>query len=160
MLSLSTPIGVLSIELDENSRVERVRLLPFNLGYLEVSRADASQNSIKEQLILYFCGKLRDIDYPVNLDRLNQIDREVLLFTKKIPFGEVLTYRDIARELSISPRRVGISLSRNPAPIVLPCHRIIMADGRLGGYIFGAEIKRWLINHERSILCKPQLHRI
>ncbi len=65
----------------------------------------------------------------------------------KVPFGEVCTYGEIARQLGTSPRAIGQALGANPLPIIIPCHRIIAADG-VGGFAFGATWKRKLLDFE------------
>lgn len=75
---------------------------------------------------------------------------EVYSALLKIPRGKVTTYGDIARALG-SPRAsraVGRILNINPNPIVVPCHRVVTADGRLGGYAFGSERKQELLESE------------
>ncbi len=69
-----------------------------------------------------------------------------------IPWGKTITYGDIAGELSVgrktSPRAVGSAVGRNPISIIIPCHRVVGADGGLTGYAGGIERKSWLLEHE------------
>ena len=60
--------------------------------------------------------------------------KKVLNLTKRISKGKVTTYGQIARKLKTSPRAVGQALKRNPTPIVVPCHRVVMSNGEIGGY--------------------------
>jgi methylated-DNA-[protein]-cysteine S-methyltransferase len=76
-----------------------------------------------------------------------------------IPWGEVRTYGELAQELG-SPggaRAVGGANHQNPVAILVPCHRVVQANGRLGGYGGGVEVKRWLLAHETGH--SPALHR-
>jgi methylated-DNA-[protein]-cysteine S-methyltransferase len=71
----------------------------------------------------------------------------------RIPSGQTRTYGDLARELGSSARAVGQAVGDNPIPIVIPCHRVIAADGGLGGFNhsrsgYSLDIKRWLLGHE------------
>jgi methylated-DNA-[protein]-cysteine S-methyltransferase len=71
----------------------------------------------------------------------------------RIPPGQTRTYGDVARELGSSARAVGQAVGDNPIPIVIPCHRVIAADGSLGGFNhsrsgYSLDIKRWLLFHE------------
>ncbi|MEN2985217.1 MAG: methylated-DNA--[protein]-cysteine S-methyltransferase, partial [Thermodesulfovibrionaceae bacterium] len=66
----------------------------------------------------------------------------------------------IAKKLQTSPRAVGQALKRNPLPIIIPCHRVIKSNGELGGYSLGVETKKWLVEHEKTILYKLRLHKI
>jgi methylated-DNA-[protein]-cysteine S-methyltransferase len=68
----------------------------------------------------------------------------------EIPFGEVRTYGELARRLATSPRAMGQALGANPLPILIPCHRVIAADG-LGGFACGLEWKRKLLKFERRL---------
>ncbi len=70
-----------------------------------------------------------------------------------IPAGQTRSYGDIARELGSAPRAVGQAVGDNPLPIIIPCHRVIAADGGLGGFMhsrtgYSQDIKRWLLRHE------------
>ena len=73
---------------------------------------------------------------------------------QKIPAGKTRTYGDLARDIGSSPRAVGAACGSNPVPIVVPCHRVIAAGGRIGGFMgartegFELSIKRWLLEHE------------
>lgn len=80
--------------------------------------------------------------------------RRVWAAIAAIPCGETRSYGEIARELGSSARAVGGACGANPLPIIVPCHRVIAADGRLGGFAhsdggFLLEVKRWLLQHER-----------
>ncbi len=72
-----------------------------------------------------------------------------------IPAGQTRSYGDIARELGSAPRAVGQAVGDNPIPILIPCHRVIAADGSLGGFMhsrigYSQDIKRWLLQHENT----------
>jgi methylated-DNA-[protein]-cysteine S-methyltransferase len=73
-----------------------------------------------------------------------------------IPVGQTLTYGELARRVGSAPRAVGQAVGDNPIPIVIPCHRVVAADGGLGGFMhsrigFSQDIKRWLLRHERAV---------
>jgi methylated-DNA-[protein]-cysteine S-methyltransferase len=84
------------------------------------------------------------------LERCSEFQQRVLLEEHKIPRGWVSTYGRIARRLGVpgGGRAVGRALARNPFPIVIPCHRAIRSDGRLGGFQGGVEMKRALLENE------------
>lgn len=73
---------------------------------------------------------------------------KVLLLAKNVPRGKVITYGEIAGILKTSPRAVGGALHKNPRLIKIPCHRVVMSDGRLGGYAGGADKKMKLLQKE------------
>ena len=76
--------------------------------------------------------------------------RKVWALTAEIPFGETVSYSELAKRAG-SPnaaRAVGSAMARNPLPLLIPCHRVIAADGRLGGYGGGLDMKKWLLKFE------------
>ena len=82
-----------------------------------------------------------------DLDALPQFDQAVLRTVLTIPRGQVRSYAWVANELrqSRAAKDVGLALGQNPIPVLIPCHRVIYSDGRLGGYIFGPRAKRALL---------------
>jgi methylated-DNA-[protein]-cysteine S-methyltransferase len=87
-----------------------------------------------------------EIDWGV----LEGFQRDVLKLTAQIPYGQVLTYGELAQRMGkpSAARAVGAALGRNPMPIVIPCHRVIAADGRLQGYKGGIKTKAFLLGLE------------
>ncbi len=87
---------------------------------------------------------------PVDLRPLTPFQQEVLEITSTIPPGEVRPYGWVAREMGNdgAVRAVGTALGRNPVPIAIPCHRVVRADGSIGNYAFGADMKHRLLEHE------------
>lgn len=105
------------------------------------------------QLAEYFAGRRRAFELPLDLSGGTAFQRRVWQETARIPFGETRTYGELARSLGAegAPRAVGQALGRNPLPIVIPCHRVVAADGGLGGYTGGLEIKRALLALEGGL---------
>lgn len=100
----------------------------------------------------YFAGTRRTFDLPLDLTG-SRFRREVLSAMTAIPYGQVWSYLDLARRLgrdANSARAVGRACNGNPLPIVVPCHRVVAADGSLGGYAAGLDVKRWLLALERG----------
>lgn len=89
---------------------------------------------------------------PVDLSHVGQFQRRVLEQLRRIPRGQVRTYREIAREVGHpgATRAVGTACARNPVPLVIPCHRVVRSDGNLGGYSLrgGVTLKRRLLERE------------
>jgi len=104
----------------------------------------------KEQSIMdNYRGKKRNIEYRSD-DNTLSIEEQVYRLVSSIPKGMVSTYKDVAVALGrpdIS-RLIGRILSRNPDPIVVPCHRVVMSDGSIGGYIYGRDVKEELLRRE------------
>ena len=87
---------------------------------------------------------------PVDLSSIGEFQRKVLEKCSEIPPGEIRPYGWIAREIG-SPRAVravGTALGRNPVPVLIPCHRVVRSDGRIGNYAYGSPMKRSLLEHE------------
>ena len=85
-----------------------------------------------------------------NLGRSTIKDRDVYDLLLKIPAGKVSTYGDLAKALGnpLASRQVGRILGRNPNPIKVPCHRVVMSNGKVGGYAYGSDRKRQLLEKE------------
>jgi methylated-DNA-[protein]-cysteine S-methyltransferase len=105
----------------------------------------------RRQLSEYFAGSRSVFDLPLAPEG-SQWQRAVWTALGAIPFASTLSYAEIARALGRpkAARAVGAANGKNPIPIVIPCHRVIGADGSLTGYGGGIEKKRWLIAHERN----------
>ena len=88
-----------------------------------------------------------------HLTSMNNFTKKVYKVVLTIPLGEVRTYKWVARKVGRPKayRAVGQILKNNPYPLIIPCHRIIESNGRLGGYVFGKKLKRALLNLERQI---------
>ncbi len=106
--------------------------------------------SFKKELNEYFSGKRRDFHQNVIFLEGTDFEKKVWLSLREVPYGETRTYKWLAERIgnSKAARAVGRALSRNPIPIVIPCHRIIESDGSIGGYSGGADIKRRLLDLE------------
>ena len=79
----------------------------------------------------------------------------IYLAVREIPYGETMTYGDIARRVGTSPRVVGQAMARNPTPLVIPCHRVVAADG-IGGFSPSIEIKQALLLLEEKAVRKDR----
>jgi len=118
---------------------------------------------LRQQLRQYFAGREATFDVPLDLACLTEFQRQVLTACAKIPYGQVLTYSQLARRVRRprAARAVGNALARNPVPIVIPCHRVIAGDGSLGGYSAeqGVPLKRRLLDMELNPrFFKPRLN--
>lgn len=96
----------------------------------------------------YFAGEGELAALEVDLSAGTPFQRRVWEALRRIEPGRTRTYGELARELGSSPRAVGAANARNPVSIVVPCHRVIGADGDLVGYAGGLARKRWLLRHE------------
>ncbi len=99
----------------------------------------------------YLNGSRDGFDHSLDLSETTDFGRKVLEVTKRIPYGKLRSYKSIAHEIGAprATRPVGQALSRNPLPIIVPCHRVVNSDGTLGGYSGGGpDMKRRLIEIE------------
>jgi methylated-DNA-[protein]-cysteine S-methyltransferase len=100
----------------------------------------------------YFSGELRDFQLKVDLEGASEFDRSVWNALLRIPYGEQLTYGQLAREIGRpgAARAVGGAAHRNPIALIIPCHRLVGANGDLTGFGPGIDKKAWLLEHERK----------
>jgi methylated-DNA-[protein]-cysteine S-methyltransferase len=106
---------------------------------------------VAQQLEEYFAGDRTDFDVEVDLAGTT-FQQEVWRALQGIPFGETISYAELARRIDrpAAVRAVGSANGRNPVSIIVPCHRVIGADGGLTGYGWGTANKAWLLDHERA----------
>lgn len=118
-------------------------------GVRDWQRDPEALENVSVQLRAYFNGKLRRFDLPLDLQG-TPFQRRVWQALTEVPFGEAWSYKDIGESIG-SPkavRAVGGANNRNPVPIIVPCHRVIGADGAMVGYGGGLHIKTFLLQHE------------
>jgi methylated-DNA-[protein]-cysteine S-methyltransferase len=113
------------------------------------TRDDAGFGDERDQLAAYFAGDRQEFDLELNPVGTG-FERTVWAALRTIPYGETTSYGAIATALGHpdAARAVGRANGRNPIPIIVPCHRVIGADGSLTGYGGGLPAKRWLLSHE------------
>lgn len=111
--------------------------------------ADPVLSEAREQLGAYFDARLTTFDLPLD-PHGTEFQRRVWDALREIPFGETISYAELARRIGNpkAMRAVGAANGRNPLMIVIPCHRVIGVDGSLTGFGAGIERKRWLLDHE------------
>lgn len=142
---IATPVGTIRIEGDATTihriAIERDRLPPSRPHAPAVVAA-------AEQLEAWFDGALQQFTLPLEPAKTTR-GQELRDGLIAIGYGETMSYGALARRLDSGPRAIGQLCSRNPFPIVVPCHRVLGADG-LGHYSAGEGLatKRWLLDHE------------
>lgn len=107
--------------------------------------------AVARQLDEYFRGRRREFDLPIRMQG-SDFQQRAWRSLMEIPYGQTRSYGEQARRIGNpnASRAVGLANGRNPIPIVVPCHRVIGADGSLTGFGGGLERKRWLLAHEGS----------
>jgi O-6-methylguanine DNA methyltransferase len=113
-------------------------------------RDDRALRPFAGQLKRYFEGHRVPFDVELDLSTGTRFQQAVWKATRKVPYGTLVSYKQIAREVgsALAARAVGNALAANPIPIVVPCHRIVRIDGALGGFTGGIRWKKKLIELE------------
>jgi methylated-DNA-[protein]-cysteine S-methyltransferase len=121
-------------------------------GY-ELVKSPKDCSELKKQLNEFFSGSRTEFDIEVAPDGTD-FQQSVWSELQKIPFGQTVTYGDIAKRIGnpAASRAVGLANNKNPIPIIIPCHRVIGANGKLVGFAGGLETKKSLLIHEGLLL--------
>lgn len=149
---LETPIGSLRLVSDGT----HLLAIEFEGQYREdiqgSERSDPVLASCSRQLSEYFAGVRQSFELPLGAHG-TPFQQSVWAALLDIPYGEVRSYRDIARSINnkAAVRAVGAANGRNPLPIVVPCHRVIGSDGSLTGFAGGLETKTRLLQLEGAL---------
>lgn len=111
----------------------------------------ALENALSKWMQMYVMGKFLLVPFTFPLDNFPNYTHKVLYFLQTIPFGEHLSYQEVAvqTENPKAARAVGNACSINPFPLMIPCHRILAKDGFLGGFSGGLEVKKRLLDFEQ-----------
>ena len=149
---LETPIGRLLLAGDDSA----LRRISFPEGKHTMQPAPDWQpdaqplRDVARQLQAYFTGELRAFDLPLKMEG-TPFQRSVWRALQDIPYGETISYGELARRVGTpkGARAVGLANGSNPIPIVVPCHRVIGADGRLTGFGGGLKTKEMLLSLEK-----------
>jgi methylated-DNA-[protein]-cysteine S-methyltransferase len=128
------------------------------LKFLSPRAERSPTNALAAEAVRQLRGYLADADFAFSLPLQpagTRFQRRVWEEIARIPSHQARTYGDLAKAIKSAPRAVGQACGANPYPVVVPCHRVIAADGGLGGFArqggdFFLGIKRWLLAHERS----------
>jgi methylated-DNA-[protein]-cysteine S-methyltransferase len=147
----ASPQGLCRISYDADPERE-AEVLGRSYG-LRVLRSPRPIDAAKRELAEYFDGTRRAFDLPIDL-RVAEFHRRVLAELARVPYGETTTYGTLAARADAphAARAVGTVMNRNPLPIVLPCHRVVGANGKLVGYAGGIERKEALLALEGAML--------
>jgi methylated-DNA-[protein]-cysteine S-methyltransferase len=152
LLVAASDRGILRISYDANVE-EHVDWLSRVAGR-NVLRTTRAVEPVRRELDEYFEGRRQAFDLSVDLREVTPFTERVLLELARVPFGQTATYSELATRAGNpkAARAVGMTMNRNPIPIVLPCHRVIGADGSLVGYAGGLDRKVALLTLEGVLL--------
>ena len=149
---LESPIGQLLLAADASG----LRYVGFELGRHPVwigddwSRDCGALHEARAQLDAYFAGELTQFDLALAAQG-SDFDQRVWDELRRIQYGATLSYGELARRVGdpLAARAVGAANGRNPLPIIVPCHRVIGANGSLTGFGGGLATKKFLLEHEQ-----------
>ncbi|MEA5593237.1 methylated-DNA--[protein]-cysteine S-methyltransferase [Rivularia sp. UHCC 0363] len=149
LLVAITEEGICSVKLgDAKAELEQI-------FYKEFHQAELIFDNVHEDwikaILNFIDGKQPHLDLPLDV-RGTAFQKQVWQALQKIPYGKTSTYIDIAKQINkpSSVRAVGNACGANPTALIVPCHRVIKNDGSLGGYRWGIDRKRELLNRERN----------
>ena len=157
---MSTPVGLLLLARSERGlrlvefmqRKSLKRMIAAHPPELAEAKWEPSLLELKpvvDQLDAYFNGMLHEFELPLDLQG-SEFQLKVWKALLQIPFAETRTYGQIAKAIRQpkATRAVGLANNQNPIAVIVPCHRVIGANGSLTGYGGGISKKRWLLDHE------------
>ncbi|WP_321996925.1 methylated-DNA--[protein]-cysteine S-methyltransferase [Draconibacterium orientale] len=145
---MNSPVGWLKLQSTETA---------LTAVYFDAEKTDNSTDQptiLKEaesQLQEYFAGKRKEFKLKLAPEG-TEFQQRIWQLVQNVDFGTTASYLDIAKQSGTekNTRAVGLANSKNPVPIIIPCHRIVGSSGKLTGYAGGLERKRWLLKHELS----------
>lgn len=157
-----TPIGDIWVACSERGLVavewegNRTQLMDYLTRRLKspVEEDSSRLTHTASQLREYLAGKRRQFTIKIDWSLMRPFQREALLATFAIPYGQTTTYGNLAAQIGRprAARAVGRAEATNPMPLVIPCHRVLGADGKLCGYGGGLDVKKWLLQLEGAVL--------
>jgi methylated-DNA-[protein]-cysteine S-methyltransferase len=144
MFVVDSPIGPLGVSV-EGDTVVGVRFAAWP--------GPSAPHPAAEQLAAYFAGELTDFTVPVEMRGGSEFERAVWSEIAKVPYGEMITYGAIATALGDpgAARAVGTACNHNPVPVIVPCHRVVGAGGKMVGFGGGLDRKRRLLELEARV---------
>jgi methylated-DNA-[protein]-cysteine S-methyltransferase len=144
--------GLAGVQLPEKDRATTARRLATKSGSIGEDDPPLAMAALIDDIRKYLAGEKIDFSkIPVDLDGVDDFRRRIYAALRDIGFGRTTTYGELARAIGIAEwegaREVGDAMGRNPIPIVIPCHRVLAAGGKLGGFSAhgGAATKRKLL---------------
>lgn len=142
---LASPAGLLALTFPRPSPGQARKELGVKRE--QATNAPLMFEDLAERLREYFEGQRVEFPDKLDLSAATPFQRRVWQATRLIPFGEIRSYRWVAEQIGIADasRAVGQALGRNPLPVIVPCHRVLTSDGKLGGFSGGLEMKKTLL---------------
>ncbi len=147
---LASAKGLLDTTLPQPSAQEAHQLLGDSI--IQATWSPHLFDDLAERLKVYFSGRRATFPDELDLSQATPFQGEVWEMTRLIPYGETRSYLWVAEQIKRpgAVRAVGQALGRNPMPVIVPCHRVVASNGRLGGFSGGVEMKRHLLRLEAN----------
>lgn len=138
-----------NISLEIITENDKLKGINFVESYKETTEDDSFQKEIKKELMEYFEGKRKVFEIPLEVEG-TEFQKKVWTEMAKIPFGEKMTYGELAEKSGCpkGARAVGLACNKNKIPIIIPCHRVVGKNGNLTGFAGGLDIKAQLLKLE------------
>lgn len=142
-----SPIGTIRLQ-SNHSKLNSASFVE-DLKYKKKPKCEILQSAI-EQLDKYFSGKKISFDIPMEFTSGTQFQRDVWIALQSIPYGETISYKDLAQKVENpkAARAVGNANNKNPMVVFIPCHRVVGSKGDLVGYASGVDKKSFLLELE------------
>lgn len=146
-ISIKTRFGWVSV-FENKGKIFKVRF-----GKIRNQKRSKILVNFKKKLLRFFAKKTFKIDTPHRMYG-NDLQKKIWVELKKIKIGKTKTYNEIARKFKLSPRHIGKICGQNNLVLIIPCHRIVRSDGKLGGFtsVGGIKLKRKLLEFEQKLI--------
>ena len=144
-ISIKTKVGWISC-FENKGKIFRIKF-----GKLKKQKKSKILQNFKKNILRFFDKKTSNIEIPHKING-NRIQKKIWSELKKIKIGQTKSYGGIAKKYKLSPRHVGKICSQNKLVLLVPCHRVIRADGNLGGFtsVGGIKLKKKLLEFEKN----------
>ena len=145
-LTCSSPLGDLTLFEDRDA------IVSLDWGSAEGGEETPLLKKAADQLDAYFDGALKGFDLPLRPEG-TAFQKILWRALEAIPYGQTLTYGQLASRIDSGPRAIGGACGRNPIPVIIPCHRVLASGGKMGGYsgLDGLETKTFLLRLEGAL---------
>jgi len=145
-LTCPSPLGALTL-FEEDGKI-----ISLDWGAVDGGEETPLLRKAADQLEAYFDGELKQFDLPLD-PHGTAFQKKLWRALEAIPYGSTLTYGELASRIDSAPRAIGGACGRNPIPIIIPCHRVLAAGGKMGGYSGheGTDTKEFLLHLEGAL---------
>ena len=145
-----SPIGIVCLT-EEDGAITRIELTDVVGAASAPITPTPLLHEAEQQIMAYLEGKRRLLDFPIRMVG-TPFQQRVWHALQQIPYGTTCTYGEIATAIGTprASRAVGMACNKNPLLLIVPCHRVVGANGKLTGFAYGADAKQWLLELEEA----------